>query len=198
LWGYKFYKNHKIAISPQYGYAWPFNQYGIAVVRKDPHKLFQQNLINTKGVKIAYCYIFDNGPDYYSKFVLSRIVKNGKMGALISREKLSYGLNLIVSKDFYHQVLPVCPMVALWEKGEYPMMMGGRWGLINAAGKLVVPMEYDSVEVACTTSDGQIHRDDIGRVQWLKGKETYTLCKDSTGKFCAIKMGNQKTGSFGP
>jgi hypothetical protein len=34
LWGCKFYKNHKIAISPQYGYAWPFNQYGIAVVRK--------------------------------------------------------------------------------------------------------------------------------------------------------------------
>jgi hypothetical protein len=88
LWGCKFCKNHKIAISPQYGYAWPFNQYGIAVVRKDPHKLFQQNLINTKGVKIAYCYIFDNGPDYYSKFVLSRIVKNGKMGCINFKGKI--------------------------------------------------------------------------------------------------------------
>ena len=104
--------------------------------------------INRKGEPLFEVFCFDNGPDYVQERVF-RILKDGKMGfANMDGE-------VVITPQFDF----ACPFLehgyALFNEGgkfvvtdthcNHRSWQGGKWGLINKKGEIVVPPTYDGV-----------------------------------------------------
>jgi len=94
--------------------------------------------------KLFTIFTYDNGPDYISEG-LFRITDNNKMGYANYKGE-------IVIQPIYDAALPfskghaaVCIGCILEADGEHSSWAGGKWGFINNAGEVVVPIQYDKI-----------------------------------------------------
>lgn len=108
---------------------------------------------------------FDNGPDYYEEG-LSRFIKGGKVGfhdregnivippsydfATPFREGYSYVCNGCYSE--YPSMPTYQPLSASFcqhpREDTYKSIIGGKWGIIDKKGHIIVPLNYESFEEA--------------------------------------------------
>ena len=135
-------KDGKIVIEPKYIIARPYGLYNIAAVADEK----EWKYIDTTGKTILKPYLFDNGPDYF-KDGLSRYVKNNLIGFIDEKYQ-------IVIKAQYEFVTPFhnsyatfcvdCKEAPLKEGSEHTKREGGKWGIINKKGKVVIEAIYDN------------------------------------------------------
>ena len=135
-------KSGQIVIEPKYIVAKPYGRYNITAVADE----IEWKYIDTTGKTILKPYLFDNGPDYF-KDGLSRYIENNLIGFIDEKYQ-------IVIKAQYEFVTPFhnnhatfcvgCKGVILKEGGEHTKREGGRWGIINKSGGVVVEAIYDN------------------------------------------------------
>ena len=114
--------------------------------------------INRKGEPLFEVYCFDNGPDYV-KEGLFRIIENDKMGfANMDGE--------VVIKPQFDFVWPFQKCgYAIFKTGgkkviydthnNYSTWKGGKWGIINKKGEIVLPPTYEDGYPAGFVIDGK-------------------------------------------
>jgi len=132
----------KFVIAPNYDIAQEFDERNVTgVLDKDGW-----HIINKDGKKLFKPFIFDNGPDYFVKGK-ARFVENGKMGYFNE-----FGEKLVEAKydfadvmvDGYFGVVSIgCKYVT---ELEVTHIEGGKWGMVDISGNIIVPIEYKSVD----------------------------------------------------
>ena len=95
----------------------------------------------SKSGKAARTHLFDGGADYFSEG-LARTISNSKFGYM--DEKLA-----VVIKPEYDFAFPfekgvavVCNGCRPVSEGEHHLLTGGKWGVINKSGAIVIPITY--------------------------------------------------------
>ncbi|MBM9545385.1 WG repeat-containing protein [Leptospira sp. 201903074] len=140
FYGYK-NKSGKITIKPQYQQAMDFTKEGISFVVSNNKWV----CIDTKNQLLLQVYIYDNGPDYYSE-KLARFVENKKFGFFDSHCKKQIPANYDFVYPFENGHSIVCNGCESKLNGEHSTIVGGKYGLINKKGKIIIPPEYDSID----------------------------------------------------
>ncbi len=144
LYGFKNVRG-EIVIPAKFKYAYKFNKYGIAAVQTDNNWQY----INTRGRVLLQPFIFDNGPDYFQEGLARCVNKNNKVGFFTER-------GIIVIKPKYDFATPFsegfssvcigCKNVPVFRGSEYHVVRGGKWGIIDKTGKILVKLDYDHAE----------------------------------------------------
>lgn len=131
-----------VIASSLYAKEWTIHDQGYTYKFNPEKKYFEY--YSPEGKRIANIFFFDNGPDYYSEG-LRRIVKDNKIG-FINRK------NIIVISPRFDFAFPFKNGYALVIKdpvyetmGEHTAVHGGKYGLVNRLGRLVVPIKYDYI-----------------------------------------------------
>lgn len=135
-------KSGRIVIEPKYIIAKPYGPYNIAAVADEK----EWKYIDNTGKTILKPYLFDNGPDYF-KEGLSRYVENNLIGFIDERYQIAIKAQYEFVTSFYnnHATFCVgCKNVLLEEDSEYTKKAGGRWGVINKKGEVVLEAIYDN------------------------------------------------------
>jgi len=135
-------KDGKIVIEPKYIIARPYDRYNIAAVADEK----EWKYIDTTGKTILKPYLFDNGPDYF-KDGLSRYVKNNLIGFIDAKYQIVIKAQYEFVTPFHNSYATFCigfKEALLKEGSEHTKMEGGKWGIINKKGKVVVEAIYDS------------------------------------------------------
>lgn len=140
--------------------------------------------INTKGKELFKGYTFDNGPDY---------VREGLFRMKDNRDKIGFAnmLGEIVIKPQYEGafpfdggIAPICKgcITQKIANGEYHEWVKGKWGYIDKAGKIVIPIDYDKLD----------HRGKAvsGKIILKKDNIIYRFDKDSLLRINNIKPEN--------
>ena len=89
---------------------------------------------------------YDNGPDYFSEG-LARTIKNNKIGFFDKK------LNVVIKPEydfgfpFNNGKAIVCNECKKQKNGEYSTIVGGKWGIIDARGNIIVPIEKSKEEI---------------------------------------------------
>ena len=133
--------NGKIVIEPKYVIARPYDRYNIAAVADET----EWKYIDAAGKTILKPYLFDNGPDYF-KDGLSRYVDNNLIGFIDEKYQIVIKAQYEFVSPFHNNYATFCvgcKEVSLKEGGEHTKMEGGKWGLINKKGKVLVEAIYD-------------------------------------------------------
>ncbi|MFB5652239.1 WG repeat-containing protein [Leptospira wolffii] len=141
LYGYKD-KEGKVAISPQYSVAYDFQETGIAFAFGKGGWI----CIDSKNRELLHPFPFDNGPDDFSEHK-ARFVENGKIGFFDPFCKKVIPADFDFAFPFekgYSVICSGCKSVREPD-GEHSILEGGKYGLIDSKGKIVVNPEYDSV-----------------------------------------------------
>jgi hypothetical protein len=182
LIGYKD-KKGRIVIPAQFKVATPFNKFGLADVwlgrqGDDWYKLHKSGKVLVKS------FYFDNGGDYFQSG-LSRFEENGKIGFIDKTGKIRIAPKFDWAGifDFTAPIATVCegckevPMEG--KAGELGMkeIKGGKWGMINRQGKVVIPMEYNEMETLGINDDA--------KPMLVKGDKYYLVIK--TGNTYKVK-----------
>lgn len=160
LWGYKDERG-QVAIPCQYEHACPFSEYGIANVVMHLKRTVDQNeyepfcfRLDTKGCIVEQAFFIDNGCDYYEEG-LARYVQNNKIG--FSNERGQH-----VIKAAFDMAFPFTNGVAVVSNGckvvykkfqgnpseSYPVYVGGKWGVIDKKGNIIVPIAQKDSDTA--------------------------------------------------
>lgn len=132
LWGYRDERG-KVVIEPRYAMAGKFS-HGIAAVVSDGSWAY----IDTTGRVIVRPFVFDNGPDYFREG-LARYVADGKMGFFDRSGRIVIRAGFDFAGRFSDSRAEVCQGCRKVAAGEHYTIEGGRWGVIDRRGKLVVP-----------------------------------------------------------
>lgn len=111
--------------------------------------------INRSEKVLFEVYYLDNGPDIVSEG-LFRIIKNGKIGFADMTGK-------VVIEPQYHFVFPFQKNGTaifneggtLVREGDYTRYQGGKWGVINKAGQIIVPASYQDGRESQLKRDGK-------------------------------------------
>ncbi|MCW7460758.1 WG repeat-containing protein [Leptospira limi] len=139
LFGFKDKKGNVI-IKPQYEQAMEFTKSGVAfVVSKN-----KWICINTKNQFLLETFLYDNGPDYIVGS-LARYVEEGKMGFHNERCQKAIEAKFDFAYPFENGNAIVCNGCQLQPDGEHKRIVGGKYGIINKKGKLVLPIEYEAI-----------------------------------------------------
>lgn len=101
-------------------------------------------MYSPNNIKIANIFFFDNGPDYYSEG-LRRIVEDNKIGFIDKKNRIVIEPQFDFAKPFQDGFALVVKDPVFKKTGEHTVISGGKWGLVNRKGILVVPMEYDDI-----------------------------------------------------
>ena len=88
-------------------------------------------------------FIFDNGPDYIREGVFRIIGTNQLIGFADMNGKVVIPPQFEFVRPFKNGVAAFC-MGSLQEEGEYKIVAGGKWGLIDIDGKIVAPAIYNT------------------------------------------------------
>ncbi|TGL45615.1 WG repeat-containing protein [Leptospira perdikensis] len=140
LYGFK-NKSGKVIIKPQYQHVMDFTKELVAFVVKDNKWV----CIDTKNKTLLDVFIYDNGPDYYSE-KLARFVENKKFGFFDSHCKKQIPANYDFVYPFENGFSIVCNGCESKSDGEHSTIVGGKYGIINKKGKVILPVEYDSID----------------------------------------------------
>ncbi|MCW7494604.1 WG repeat-containing protein [Leptospira sp. 2 VSF19] len=140
LFGFK-NKSGKVIIKPQYQHALDFTKEKVAFVVKEN----QWVCIDTKNQVLLETFVYDNGPDYYSEN-LARFVENKKFGFFDSRCRKQISAAYDFVYPFENGLSIVCNGCESIPEGEHSRIVGGKYGVINKKGKVVIPIEWDAIE----------------------------------------------------
>lgn len=123
-WGYCEYRTKKILIEPQYQYALPFNDKGIAIVKYED----KWGIINTRGLSITN-FEFDGIDDCNENIFAFHI--NDKYGLF----------------DSYGQILvdPIYDYIQSFCNGYAAVKNNSKYGIIDFTGKVIVDLIYDDI-----------------------------------------------------
>ena len=135
-------KDGNIVIEPKYIIARPYDRYSIAAVADEKGWKY----IDTTGKTILRPYLFDNGPDYF-KEGLSRYVENDLIGFIDEKYQLVIKAQYEYVTSFHNGYATFCvgcKEVPSKEGSEHTKREGGKWGMINKKGKVVVEAIYDN------------------------------------------------------
>ncbi len=100
----------------------------------------------SKTGKVVRTLFYDNGADYYVEG-LARTISNGKYGYIDQQ------LNIVIipkydfAFPFINGIAIICTDCKSEADGEHKIMVGGKWGVINKAGKLVMPLKNGKKEL---------------------------------------------------
>lgn len=140
LYGFKD-KFGKVIIKPQYQHVLDFTKEQVAFVVKENHWV----CINTKNQVLLETFVYDNGPDYFSEN-LARFVENKKFGFFDSRCKKQIAATYDFVYPFENGLSIVCNGCESQREEEHSRIVGGKYGVINKKGKVIIPIEWDSIE----------------------------------------------------
>ncbi|XDD53335.1 WG repeat-containing protein [Leptospira sp. WS4.C2] len=140
LFGFK-NKAGKVIIKPQYEQTMEFTKEKVSFVVSNNRWV----CIDTKNNPLLEAFIYDNGPDYYSE-KLARFVENKKIGYFDSQCKKLIPAIYDFGFPFEKGYAIVCSGCESKLDGEHSMIIGGKYGLIDRKGKIVAPIEYDSID----------------------------------------------------
>lgn len=139
LFGFKD-KKGKVIIKPQYEQAMEFSKSSVAfVVSKN-----KWVCINSKNQILLESFLYDNGPDYIVES-LARFVENRKMGFHDERCQKVIEAQYDFVYPFENGYAIVCNGCELKPEGEHKRILGGKYGVINRKGKLVLPIDYEAI-----------------------------------------------------
>jgi hypothetical protein len=139
LYGFKD-KLGKVIIKPQFDFANDFTNESIAFVVSKGKWI----CIDTKNNILLHPYVFDNGPDYYSEG-LARYKENNKIGFFNKYCKSVIPANFDFADPFENGYAVVNNECESTPEGEHIKIICRKVGLINQKGKIVVPIEYESI-----------------------------------------------------
>jgi hypothetical protein len=183
LWGYAT-STGQVVIPAQFFKALSFSKYGIADVYNEVSKEWLK--IGKTGNVLVTSYFFDNGPDYYVNG-LSRFVKAGKIG-FINRS----GQSVIPAMYDWAGIFRFNYPIAIVAQGCHEVkhaccdtsQEGGRWGIIDMKGKIIIPIAYDDFKFEeKSTEYGQKMV-----LILLQGEEKYQLFCNRWGKYVLIQI----------
>ncbi|XDD46197.1 WG repeat-containing protein [Leptospira sp. WS39.C2] len=139
LFGFKD-KKGKVIIKPQYEQAMEFTKSSVAfVVSKN-----KWICIDSKNKPLLESFIYDNGPDYIVE-TLARYVENGKMGFHNERCQKVIEAKFDFVYPFENGYAIVCNGCESKKEEEHSRIVGGKYGIINKKGKIVIPIEYEAI-----------------------------------------------------
>ncbi|PJZ44899.1 WG repeat-containing protein [Leptospira brenneri] len=141
LYGFK-NKSGKVIIKPQYQHTMDFTKELVSFVVYE-NKWY---CIDTKNNKLLEAFNYDNGPDYYSE-KLARFIENKKFGFFDSRCKKQIPATYDFVFPFEKGYSIVCNGCEIQSDGdEHSRIVGGKYGIIDRKGKIVLPVEHDSID----------------------------------------------------
>jgi hypothetical protein len=114
-----------------------FGDDGLAVIWIDEQLYF----VNRTG-RTAPAFLFDNGADYFVEG-LARTTRDGRIGFVNTELVEVVAPEWHFAEPFADGFAKVCVDCLEERKGEHTIMVGGKWGLIDRTGALVVPVLYD-------------------------------------------------------
>lgn len=139
LFGFKD-KKGKVIIKPQYEQAMEFTKSGVAfVVSKN-----KWICIDAKNKFLLESFLYDNGPDYISES-LARFVEEGKMGFHNERCQKVIEAQYDFAYPFENGYALVCNGCESQPEGEHKRIVGGKYGILNKKGKIVLRIEYEAI-----------------------------------------------------
>jgi hypothetical protein len=174
LMGYKD-QNGKIIINAQFVKALPFSTHGVADVYKGGHDWYK---INSTGQILFKSYFFDNGPDYYAHDLV-RFVDNNKIGFANMEGKIVIPANFDFAMHFSFSspITLVCQGCKYNENNE---ITGGKWGIIDNHGNIIVPLEYERYDYSENNvsffkgdDECQLYADKNSKSGYILSKPTY-------------------------
>ncbi|TGN18052.1 WG repeat-containing protein [Leptospira idonii] len=135
-------KSGKVVIPAQYILANEFNKQGVTfVLGKEGWKCIDQT-----NKFLLTPFIYDNGPDYEAEG-LARFVENKKIGFFNSACQKKIEATYDFALPFENKFSVVCNGCKLIPIEEHSELQGGSYGVIDQKGKIVVPIEFDSVSI---------------------------------------------------
>ena len=132
----------RLVVHPTIRKSLPYNEFGFAAMCLDRSGwawLFE------KDGRVLDAVDFDNGPDYFEDG-LSRIIQEGKVGFINQQGQIVIPAVFQFATQFEGGYALVASDAELVTEGEYSTFKGGRWGVIDTTGKLVVPIEKSREE----------------------------------------------------
>ncbi|MCW7465737.1 WG repeat-containing protein [Leptospira levettii] len=139
LYGFK-NKKGKVIIEPQYEQTMEFTKSGVGfVVSKN-----KWICIDTKNKFLLESFLYDNGPDYIVES-LARYVVEGKMGFHNERCQKVIEAQYDFAYPFENGYAIVCNGCELKPEGEHKRIVGGKYGVIDKKGNLVIPIDYEAI-----------------------------------------------------
>ncbi len=144
LYGFKDAKG-KVVLKPQFTHVMPAGKgESLTTVLKDG-KWYR---MDEKGKMKFEAKFFDNGPDYYEQG-LARFIKDGKTGFHDKKGKVVIETVYDIATPFRDGVSKVCIGCTIrYDKNGHEETEGGKWGVINLQGKVVVPIGYPTLDEA--------------------------------------------------
>ena len=93
--------------------------------------------------KVVRSFFFDNGADYFEEG-LSRTIANGKFGFINQQLETVIAPQFDFAYPFEDSKSMVCQGCQQQKEtnGEHTMIVGGKWGVIDKKGDIIVPLEY--------------------------------------------------------
>lgn len=134
--------------------------------------------ISPSGTELFKVFQFDNGPDYLSEGVFRMIGNNNKMGFadttghIVIPPRFDFVTPLKNGHAFFNTGGRCIPIDT---SGEYHIISGGHWGVINKDGKEVCPPLLDSVPLKYKGKQTEI----IYQKQQMTLEKAISIIKDN-------------------
>ncbi len=101
--------------------------------------------VTSKG-KTVRAFPFDNGADYFHDG-LARTIAKGKVGYINKALDVVIKPQYDFAFPFKHGVAFVCNGCHIKKDIEHGSVVGGKWGVINKVGKIIIPIKYSQAEL---------------------------------------------------
>ncbi|AOP36092.1 hypothetical protein A0128_14220 [Leptospira tipperaryensis] len=149
-------QNGKVVIAPQYSFSYDFDENGVAFVFGESG----WSCIDETNRVLLNPFLFDNGPDPFFGG-LARFKENNKIGFFDSHCNKIIAAQFDFAFPFEEDFTVVCLGCKSVKMDEHSTIEGGNYGLIDKNGKIIIPIEYDSIS---TDRDKKIARATKGKV----------------------------------
>lgn len=132
----------EVIIAPQYSFTYDFNEKEVAhVFGKEGW-----SCIDTKNRILLIPFQYDNGPDPFVEG-LARFTEDKKIGFYDAGCRKIIEAKYDFAFPFEENFAVVCLGCKSIKMDEHSTIEGGKYGLIDKKGKMIIPIEYDSISV---------------------------------------------------
>lgn len=158
LFGFK-NQDGEIIIAPDYSFVYDFNEKGVALV----FGKMGWSCIDSGNRILLNPFQYDNGPDPFAEG-LARFTENKKIGFFDVGCRKIIEAKYDFAFPFEENFAVVCLGCKSIKMEEHSSIEGGKYGLIDKKGKVIVPIEYDSISTdqykkIAPTTKGKIAKD---------------------------------------
>jgi hypothetical protein len=126
----------------------PFGDDGLAALWIERELYF----VHRSG-RTAPAFLFDNGADYFVEG-LARTVRNGRMGFVDPELVEVVEPRWDFAEPFEGGFARVCDDCREERRGEHSVLVGGRWGVVDRTGQVVVPVVHDRESIPAPPMPG--------------------------------------------